>query len=68
MHGGSAQGRTGRKVTAFAAAVVLVTLSGCGSDSTAIEPLSPDSWPAAHANAHNSGSTAVSVDSPLALD
>ena len=68
MHGGSAHGRTGRKITAFAAAVVLVTLSGCSSDTAAIEPLSPDSWPAAHANARNSGSTSVSVDSPIALD
>ena len=68
MHGGSAHGRTGRKITAFAAAVVLVTLSGCSSDTTDIEPLSPDSWPAAHANAHNSGATSVSVDSPVALD
>ncbi|OZE74721.1 cell surface protein [Rhodococcus sp. 15-649-2-2] len=68
MHGVRAHGRTGRKVTAFAAAVVLVTLSGCSSDTAAIEPLSPDSWPASHANAHNSGSTAVSVDSPLTLD
>lgn len=68
MHGGSAHGRTGRKITAFAAAVVLVTLSGCSSDTAAIEPLSPDSWPAAHANARNSGSTSVSVDSPVALD
>ncbi|NIL83396.1 Uncharacterized protein RhoFasGS6_00748 [Rhodococcus fascians] len=68
MHGGSAHGRTGRKVTAFAAAVAMVTLGGCSSEATAIEPLSPDSWPAAHANAHNSGATAVSVNSPLTLD
>ncbi|MFI8566815.1 PQQ-binding-like beta-propeller repeat protein [Rhodococcus sp. NPDC078407] len=68
MRGVSAHGRTGRKVTAFAAAVALVASAGCSSDTTAIDPLSPDSWPAAHANAHNSGSTAVSVDSPVTLD
>lgn len=68
MRGVSATTSTGMKGTAVAAALVLVTLSGCSSDTTAIDPLSPDSWPAAHADARNSGSTAVSVDTPLTLD
>ncbi|MGV8873497.1 MAG: PQQ-binding-like beta-propeller repeat protein [Rhodococcus sp. (in: high G+C Gram-positive bacteria)] len=68
MRGVSGNDSTGRKITAVAAAVVLVALSGCGADTSAIEPLSPDSWPAAHANAHNSGSTSVSVDVPVSLD
>ncbi|CCQ16984.1 Cell surface protein [Rhodococcus sp. AW25M09] len=68
MRGVSANDSTGKKITAVVAAAVLATLSGCSTDTTAIEPLSPDSWPAVHANAHNSGSTAVSVDAPLTLD
>lgn len=68
MRGVRANGRTGRKVTAFAAALALVTVSGCGTDTSAIEPLSPDSWPAAHANSHNSATTGVSVSTPLSLD
>ena len=63
---GSTSG-AGKGLTAVAA-TVLLTLAGCSTEPAAIEPLSPDSWPAAHANLRNSGSTDVSVGAPLTLD
>lgn len=58
---------TRRKIATFTVAAALLTVASCGEDRSAIDPLSPSSWPAAHADARNSGASSASVNTPLSL-